>query len=134
MAVLSRPALACGLLLLLSACNGPLFMIPGGALKGPEASIRTAPIPADGDVIALETRPADPYSVYVNAVAIDGVLHIDPTAERGWYQHLVADGQVRVRLSSDDTIYTARAQPVTDEAVLARFEDDRIVFALVPRG
>ncbi len=131
---MTKAFLTSGLLLLLSACNGPLFMIPGGALSGPTAPLATAPVPAEGDVIALETRPLDPYSVYINAVAIDGVLHIDPTAARGWYQHIVTDDRVRIRLSSGDTIYPAQAQPVTDEAVLARFEADRIVFALVPRS
>lgn len=120
-------------LLLLGGCNGPWLAIPGGAISGPPGDLAEANIPAEGGVITLETRPSDPYSVYVNAVAIDGVLHIDPTADRGWYQHIALDRQVRIRLPEGEAVYPALAQPVTDPAIKARFEADRIVLQLVPR-
>lgn len=123
----------CLLLPLLGGCNGPVAMMPGGALKGPTASIASASIPAADTVIALETRPADPYSVNINAVVIAGVLHVDPTRERRWYQHMAEDDRVRLRLEGTPTIYLARAETVQDPAVLERFEADRVVLRLVPR-
>lgn len=129
-----RVLLYLGLLLpLLSGCNGPVAMLPGGALKGPTASLASAPVPATDTVIVLETQPADPYSVNINAVVIAGVLHIDPTRERRWYQHMAEDERVRLRLEGSPTVYLARAEAVQDPAVLERFEADRVVLRLVPR-
>ncbi len=71
--------------------------------------------------------------MYVNAVAIDGVLHVDPTAERGWYQHIAQDPRVRMRLPDGDIVFPALAKPVQDPAIKARFGADRIVLQLVPR-
>ncbi|MEQ8859716.1 MAG: hypothetical protein RIC56_13810 [Pseudomonadales bacterium] len=121
-------------LAVLSGCNGPLFMLPGGRLSGPEAPLTAAVIPDEGGVAVLETRPDDPYSVNVGIAVVDGVIHIDPAAERRWYQHLLDDPDVRIRFEGDPVVYTARVEPVRDPGVLERFEQTRNVLKLVPRA
>ncbi len=127
-----RNLLALPALLLAGACSGPLLYLPGGALEGPERPWTDAVVPPGGSVIQLETNPADPYSVNINAVGIDGRLYIDPAPDRRWYQHMVSDADVRVRFGGSETIYTARVVEA-EEAVRTQFEADRIVLRLVPR-
>ena len=63
---------AAALMLALAGCGGPLWQIPGGRLQGPEAPLTGADLPSEVELIQLETRPQNPYSVNVNAWAIDG--------------------------------------------------------------
>lgn len=114
-------------------CNGPFLQLPGGRLEGREAPLSAAAVPPDGGVIELETRPEDPYSVHVGTVVIGGVVYIDPAAERRWYRHLLADPRVRIRFEDDPTVYSARVEPVSDPALLERFDPTRNVLRLVPR-
>ena len=117
----------------LAACSGPFLLLPGSALVGPEASIETAKISGESALIELETRPADPYSVNLNAFFIGGAAYIDPAEDRQWYQYLVEDANVRVKFAGDGTVYTAVAVRETDPGVVDQFEADRIVMRLDPR-
>ncbi len=119
--------------LFVAGCSGPFLYLPGGALEGPERPWRDAVLPPEGGVIQLETNPADPYSVNINAVTIDGQLYIDPASDRQWYQHMVDDPRVRVRFDGGETVYTAQVLTDVAEDVRARFEADRIVLRLAPR-
>ncbi len=113
-------------------CTGPMGIIPGGELEGPETRLTDADILDDG-VIQLETRPSDPYSVNIGFVAIDGTIYIDPDAERSWYGHIVNNPQVRIRLDGKEQIYPATAVAVEDKKILAQFDPERMVLKLVPR-
>ncbi|MEM1433175.1 MAG: hypothetical protein AAGG11_03905 [Pseudomonadota bacterium] len=119
---------------MLGGCgNGPLGPIPGGALAGAEAVYEPAVLAAEPGVIVLETNPDAPYSVKVNSVNVGGSLYIDPTAERTWYQNIAANPEVRFRFDGTDSIYPATAVRETDQAVVEKFEPDRIVLRLDPR-
>ena len=114
------------LLVLLAACGGPAGIIPGGALSGEEATAAAwSEVVSESGTLDLETRPGDPYSVRINYVFRDGNVYIDPAEGRAWYQHLVADRSVRVRI--DGRIYRARAVAVTDPAERAGFDPERHV-------
>ncbi|MEM7099336.1 MAG: hypothetical protein AAF541_13825 [Pseudomonadota bacterium] len=118
---------------LVSGCGGPLGMIAGGKLAGSEAPFTDDRVPQENKVIALETRPSDPYSVNIGTFVIDGRLYVDPAVERTWYQHMQENPDVRIRFDGEDVVYTARAYPVEDASVLAKFEADRVVLRLGPR-
>ena len=137
------------LMLMLLGCD-PIVMIPGGRLTGTE----TAP-PSDWnftdstDTFQLETRPADPYSVNIWALAIDDSIYVvaGTGPETTWAQHIENDDRVRLRV--DEAIYELRA--VLDDSVASRdaflsaakakydFEpdgdeaDEAILFRLEPR-
>ncbi len=116
-------------LLLAVACGGPVGIIPGGLLSGEEASASSwSDVISESGILALETRPEDPYSVHVGYVYRDGKIYIDPAEDRGWYQNLKANPSVRVRF--DDRVYRARAALVTDAAEREGFEPDRHVYRL----
>ena len=117
----------------LGGCSGPLLWLPGGSLTGPEVSLSTALVPEEGGVLALETRPEDPYSVNIGYTVIGGGIYIDPAAERRWYQHIDANSDVRIQLEGAAAVHPARAVIVEDPQVLARFEPDRIVLRLEAR-
>ncbi|MCR9260971.1 MAG: hypothetical protein NXH95_14705 [Pseudomonadaceae bacterium] len=124
-----------GLVILLSlgACSKPLLWLPGSALSGPEAQLSAAVLPAEGGVLIMETRPADPYSVNIGYTVIDGYIHIDPAEERRWYQHIKMNSNVRIQLEGEEPVYPAKALVVEDPQVLAQFEPDRIVLRIEPR-
>ena len=130
---LSKTTFVILLTLTLSACSGPFLLLPGSALDGPEASIERAETSGEGTLIELETRPADPYSVNLNAFFINGAVYIDPAEDRQWYQYLLEDANVRVKFAGDDTVYTAVAVRESDATVVGQFEADRVVMRLDPR-
>ena len=115
--------------ILASSCGGPF---PSGALGGTEMTLAEAPAFTEDLVIQLETRPSDPYTVTINAFAIDGALYIDPAPDRTWAGHLAADPLVRINVGDDNT-YAAKVYPVTDAELLARFEADRTVYRIGER-
>jgi hypothetical protein len=88
----------------------PIVMIPGGQLSGEVASA-----PDDWrftnatDTFQLETRPADPYSVNVWAVAVEDSIYVAAGSgmETTWAQHIASDDRVRLRIG--ETIYELRA-------------------------
>lgn len=107
-------------LLLLSfaalACE-PWGPLPGGRLSG-----EVAAAPADWsfsdeeEVVQLETRPSDPYSVNLWGVGVGS--HFFIAAGEGekadWAHYLVDDPNVRLRVGK--TIYELRAVRVEDQA------------------
>ena len=125
--------LAISCLLAVTACGGPIGIIPGGELSGEEVSADAwSEVISDSGTLDLETDPANPYSVRIGFVFRDGTLYIDPAEERRWYQNLRADPSVRVRL--DGRIYRARAVRVTDPDELQGFDPDRHVHRLELAG
>ncbi len=98
----------------LTGCAEPFIVLAGGELAG-----EVADPPADWtdlseeEIIQLETRPEDPYSVNIWMVALGPDLYIatgdDPT---NWTQHIDEDPDVRVRIRG--VIYELEATRVTD--------------------
>lgn len=119
---------------LMSACSGPLWQLPGGALSGPEQQLNPAQIPAEGSVMQLETNPDDPYSVNVGYVVIGGSVYIDPADSRRWYQNIKSNPLIRVRFNGSQVVYTAVAVAEDDPGMLSRFEADRHVLRIAPRS
>ena len=80
---------------------GPIVMIPGGELSG-----NVEPTPANWaftdavDTVQLESRPSDPYSVNVWAVAVGDDLYIAAGSgtETAWAQNIAEDDRVRLRI------------------------------------
>lgn len=106
-----------------SACGGPFLLLPGGELEG-----ESAPVPEDwaftDDVstIQIETNPADPYSVNIWAVALDGSLYLHAGANRTtWVEHLESDPRLRAKIG--DKLYALAGERVTDPAEFARFAE-----------
>lgn len=121
--------LAIPCLLAVTACGGPLGIIPGGGLSGEEATAGAwSEVVTDSGTLDLETRPEDPYSVRIRFVFRQGRVYIDPAEGRRWYENLRGDPSVRVRI--DDRIYRARAVAVSDPDELRGFEPDRHVYRL----
>jgi hypothetical protein len=96
----------------------PTWMLPGGALVGVVAPAA----PADWsftdpvEVVQLETRPADPYSVNVWGVAANGAFYVASGRgeENAWAGHILEDPRVRLRVGED--IYELRAVRTDDPA------------------
>jgi len=109
--------------------GGPLAIIPGGALSGEEASASSwSEVVSASGTFDLEVRPDDPYSVRINFVYRDGDLYIDPAEGRQWYEYLLADLSVRVRIGG--RVYRARAVRVTEPEELTGFDRERRVYRL----
>jgi hypothetical protein len=109
------------LLLLALACNGPLLLLPGGALEG-----ESKPPPSDwsfaGDAgtAQLETRPADPYSVNIAYTILDGSPYVNAgDTETEWVKNMTTDPNVRLRV--EGAVYELRAERVNDGETLAKF-------------
>ncbi len=98
------------LLLTLVGCTDPLISVPGGKLNG-EPTAAPASWSSVPDVIQLETRPDDPYSVNIWALVESGNLYL-ATENARWLAHIKADDRVRVRI--DGMLYALRAEQVTE--------------------
>lgn len=114
-------AIALPFLCVALACNGPLLVIPGGALEG-----ELAPAPSDwsfageSGTAQLETRPADPYSVNVAYTILAGQPYVNAgDTETQWVKNIAEDPSVRLRI--DDALYELRAERVTEEGTVAAF-------------
>jgi hypothetical protein len=121
-----RSALALGLAIALSACDGPLGPFSGGELSG-----EVKPVPSDWGLLAdvkevqLETNPAEPRSVSVWLATASGALYISSSlirgpmvpTEREWVRDVAADERVRLRI--DGVVYELRAVRVLDESEAA---------------
>ena len=103
--------LALSSLLFLTACTDPFIGVPGGQLKG-----EPSPLPESWssvpDVIQVEFRPSDPYSINIWAVVDGGNIHV-ATAESKWIPFLEANNLVTVRI--DGKLYELQAQKVDSE-------------------
>ena len=119
-------------LLGLTACE-PLIMLPGGRLSG-----EVSPPPAtwgftdDIQVVQLETRPDEPYSVNIAYTQLDGALYVNAgDTETRWVQHMESNPLVRLRISGE--LYELRAERVTDPAEIAGFGEAWVSHSMLHR-
>jgi hypothetical protein len=95
------------LVFLLSGCGEPISMVPGGKLAG-----NIQPTPKEWrsvpEVIQVEMRASDPYSINIWGVGIGSNLYI-ATGEDGttWSEFIASDSSVRARVGS--ALYGLRA-------------------------
>ena len=107
----------------LVACSDPFLTIPGGQLDGdetetPENWAFTDPI----STLQVETAPADPYSINIWAVSLDGNLYLHAGTNRTtWVENLEADPRTRVRV--EGKLYELAAKRVETADEFARFAD-----------
>jgi hypothetical protein len=107
----------------LAGCE-PMGPLPGGKLSGRLSPPPTVWTDADSvEVVQLETRPSDPYSVNVWGVGIGPDYYI--ASGRGgnakWVEHIAADPNVRLQVGPD--MYELRAMRVTDAAEIQRVDE-----------
>jgi len=111
-----RPrAITAGLILLpllLAGCAEPFIVMPGGKLSG-----EVADPPADWtplnevEIVQLETRPEDPYSVNVWMIAKGPHIYIATGEDdTNWTRHIDENPDVRLRING--TIYELTARRV----------------------
>ncbi len=102
-------------------CNGPIVVIPGGALDG---NVEAAPslwteVP---DTIQLETRPSDPYSINIWAAGVNSDLYVATGVDgTRWSEYLSREADVRIRFG--ETIYELIASAVDTPAEHKRVAD-----------
>lgn len=97
---------------LLVGCGGPLAVIPGGKLSG---QAQTPPLDWTDvpEIIQLETRPSDPYSINIWSVGIGRDLYIGTSADgTTWSEFIDANSKVRVRIGS--SLYELNTTSVND--------------------
>ncbi|XOV88664.1 MAG: hypothetical protein ACFHX7_02000 [Pseudomonadota bacterium] len=119
-------------LFLLGGCQSSLNPFPRGELQGDERQTNSFAFAADFQVLALETRPQQPYTVNLMVVVINGELYVDAAEQRRWHQHIMLDPRVRVGLGGH--IYRAIAEKTADPVLAGRFLPGRVVYRLVPRA
>ena len=97
--------------LFLCGCTDPVIGVPGGKLNGDEitAPERWGSVP---DVVQLEMRPDDPYSINIWAAVANDTLYI-ATREAKWLSFIREDKRVRVHM--DRKIYRLAASEVSGE-------------------
>jgi hypothetical protein len=93
---------------------GPVWMLPGGVLPG---AVQAAPddwtFSDDVEIVQLETRPGDPYSVNVWGVGIGESFYVaagDPA--NAWAQELAQNPDVRLKVG--ESLFELRAVRVDD--------------------
>ena len=113
--------IALAMLATLTGCD--FIPFSGGKLEG-----KLAEIPADWakvaqpDVIQLETRPGDPYSVKLWIIGHGPLLYVHAGANRAaWVEHIEADANVRVLIDGD--LYELAAERVADQEEFDAFAD-----------
>lgn len=97
------------------------MMMPDGALHG---TLTPVPPAWEGstvpDVVELETRPADPYSVKIWAVPVGDLMYVHAGDNHTrWVQHIEQDPAVRLKV--EDRLYELDAQRVTSAEEFAGF-------------
>lgn len=112
--------------LALMGCAEPFIVVSGGELSG---EVTDAPSDwsavRDVQVIQIETRPDDPYSVNIWMAVVGPDLYI-ATGENdtNWTEHLAENRDTRARI--DGVIYELEASAVTQSA-----EHERVVVEYV---
>ena len=103
-------------ILLITACTEPFVTIPGGQLKGKAVS---APSSWDSvsEVVQLEVRPSDPYSLNIWAVTDNGNLYV-ATTDSKWVGFIADNDEVRVKIEMK--LHELHAVHVDDTEELAR--------------
>ena len=95
------------------ACE-PMSMLPGGTLSG---EVQPPPdewsVADDAEVIQLETRPADPYSINIWGAGLGPDLYVATGVDgTTWTEFIARDPRVRVRIG--EAIYELAAVRVDD--------------------
>ena len=103
------------LTMLLSGCDEPFIVMPGGELSG-----EVAELPDDWtslnevEIVQIETRPEEPYSVNVWMIARGPYVYI-ATGEDDtrWTRHIDVNPAIRLRI--EGKIYELRASRVENQ-------------------
>lgn len=103
--------------------DGPLGMLPGGRLRGPESSAPVAgwAFAAASREIEVEVRPRCPRSVRTWFAVVDGRLYLSAdfvTPWKRWPRQALEDPRARVRVAG--RIVPVRLARVTDAERIAR--------------
>ena len=115
----------------LSACQTPVFLFSGSTLTGEERTVDSFAFAKAYRLLAMEVRPADPYSVNLRVVMRQDQLYIDAAERRRWHKYLKEDPRVRVKLG--DHVYPATAVVVEDSELTSQFLKGRTIYRIVPR-
>ena len=118
------------IVLLLGGCATPFLTVPGGALRGQESEVESFEFAAQYRLLQLETRPSNPYSVYLRVIVRDGHLYIDAAQRRRWHRYIQADNRVRIKLG--ENIYNAVAEKVSTPEEAPGFISGRTIYKIVP--
>ena len=121
MQMLFRATLMSSLTLFLTACEGPFFLMPGGALSGTVSETPASWQFEEASGLAqLETRPEDPYSINLAYVQLDGKLYVYAGNTRTtWVEHIERNPLIRIRVG--ERIYSAVAVRVENEDEISEF-------------
>ena len=115
----------------LSGCNTAFLTLPGKTLKGEEVSAGSFAFAAEFNLLQLEVRPSDPYSVWLRVIVKNQHLYIDAADNRRWHKYLKDEPNVRIKLGGK--IYPATMTIVTDQDLLVEFLQGRTIYRLDPR-
>lgn len=131
----SKTLFASFLLLFAAGCQSPFLVFPGKEIKGEIATTESFAFAKAYSLLMLETRPHDPYSVYLRVTVIDGQLYIDAAPSRRWHEYIHEDNHVRIQLGGK--IYSAKAvvvkdKVVEDKSLKSRFMAGRTIYRIVP--
>ena len=117
--------------MILSGCNTAFLTLSGRTLKGEEISADSFAFAAEFNLLQLEVRPSDPYSVWLRVIVKNQHLYIDAANNRRWHKYLKDDPNVRIKLG--DKIFPAKMTIVTDQDLLDKFLQGRTIYRLDPR-
>ena len=115
----------------LPGCSTAFLTLPGKTLKGEEVSAGSFAFAAEFNLLQLEVRPSDPYSVWLRVIVKNQHLYIDAADSRRWHKYLKDEPNVRIKLG--DKIYPATMTIVTDQDLLDEFRQGRTIYRLDPR-
>lgn len=106
--------------------DGPIGMIPGGALRGAEEPCTAADWDAYADAreVEVEVRPKRPRSVTTWSVVHEGALHLSAdflTPWKRWPYQVLEDPRIRVRVAG--RIFACRARRVDAPAAIAALRE-----------
>ncbi len=112
-----------GIAWLAASCSSDNIPFSSGAIEGSSAELPASwAVVAVEEVIELETRPDEPYSVKLWVVVVDEVPYVHAGANRAtWVGHIENDS--RIRLGADTAVYELRAERVSDQSEFDRFSD-----------
>ncbi len=102
--------------IILTGCTQPFIGVPGGKLSGSDAT-PPGSWGAVPDVVQMETRPDDPYSVNIWAVSKDNHLYVG-TQDATWVPFIQQDPRVKIKI--DERLYSLTALEVKDPAEIDR--------------
>lgn len=101
--------------MLLAGCDEPFIVMSGGALTGEVKDPPADWTPLnDVEVVQLETRPEDPYSVNVWMIASGSNIYVATgKGETRWTRNIAVNPDVRLRI--DGNVYELEAYLVQDQ-------------------